>query len=72
MKQLRWTDHALRNLADRGIEKNDADQTLENPTWIVPNPPRRENRMRRYFDSRLQQEMLLQMLLRVVVEDTPI
>ncbi len=66
MRLLRWTTHALRSLSDRGIERSDAERAIEEPMWVVPDPPGREIRMRRYFDSSLQREMLL----RVVVEET--
>jgi hypothetical protein len=56
----------LPNLADREIDRVDADRTLEAPESIVPEPPNRRVFMRRYFDGALDQEMLL----RVVVEDT--
>ena len=42
-------------------------QTLAEPELIVPGHPPRQVLMRRYFDKLLQQEMLL----RIVVEDTP-
>lgn len=65
-QQLRWTEHAIQNLSDREIDRAEAEQTILEPTYVVPDPPGREIRMRRYFDSVLQQEMLL----RVVVEET--
>lgn len=66
MKPTRWSRHALRNLADREIDRADADKTLAEPELIVPGHPPRQVFMRRYFDKLLQQEMLL----RIVVEDT--
>ena len=65
MKPSRWTDHALQNLTDSEIERDNPEQTVEQPIWIIPDPPDRQIWMRRYFDSHLQQEMLL----RVVVEE---
>ncbi len=66
MKPIRWTSHALRNLVDREIERTEADRTLAQAEFIVPRQPPRLVYMRRYFDSLLQQEMLL----RVVIEET--
>lgn len=66
MKPIRWTLHALQNLTDREVERVEADKTLTQPEFIVPGQPLRLVYMRRYFDSLLQQEMLL----RVVIEET--
>ena len=66
MKPIRWTPHAVQNLVDREIERLEADRTLAQPEFIVPGQPPRLVYMRRYFDSTLQQEMLL----RVIIEET--
>ena len=66
MKPIRWSGHAAKNLADREIDRTEADKTLAEPELVVPGQPPRQVFMRRYFDKLLQQEMLL----RVVVEDT--
>ncbi len=66
MKPLRWSPHALNNLADREIDRAEAEKALEEPEFEVPGQPPRRLLMRRYFDQVLQQEMLL----RIVVEDT--
>jgi hypothetical protein len=60
----RWTDHALKNLIEREVDRTEAQRAIDEPTYVVPDPPDREIRMRRYFDAELDQEMLL----RVVVE----
>lgn len=65
MKPVRWTQHAMRNLVDREIDRLVADTTINEPECEVPDLPGRRILMRRYVDSILQQEMLL----RVVVED---
>jgi len=65
-KPVRWTDHALGNLASREIDRQEADGTLAHPESVVPGQPPRQVFMRRYFDKALQQEMLL----RIVVEET--
>jgi len=52
----------LENLVDR----EEAEKTLIDPEFIMPNQPQRSLVMRRYFDQVLQQEMLLI----IVVEDT--
>jgi len=66
MKPIRWTEHALRNLADREIDRAEADRTIAQPEFTVPDLPGRQIRMRRYFDEILGQIMLL----RVIVETT--
>jgi len=66
MKPIRWSGHAVKNLADREIDRTEADKTLAEPELVVPGQPPHQVFMRRYFDKLLQQEMLL----RVVVEDT--
>ena len=65
MKPMRWTNHALQNLVDREVERDEVDRTLVAPESVVPDLPGRRILMRRYFDQMLQQQMLL----RVVVED---
>ena len=65
MKPIRWTPHALQNLADREIDRLVAELTLNEPELSVPDPPGRHILMRRCFDGLLQQEMLL----RMVIED---
>ncbi len=53
------------NPADREIDRSIAEATLDDPEFSVPDPPDRQILMRRYFDSLLQQEMLL----RIIVEE---
>ena len=66
MKPIRWTLHAMQNLLDREIEQTEVDKTLAQPEFIAPGQFPRHIHMRRYFDSLLQQEMLL----RVIIEET--
>lgn len=66
MKPVRWSPHAIDNLADREIDRAAAEKTLANPEFVVPGQLPRLVLMRRYFDQVLQQEVLL----RMVVEDT--
>ncbi|MCX5893027.1 MAG: hypothetical protein NTW80_08670 [Deltaproteobacteria bacterium] len=54
------------NLVDREINREEAEKTLTDPEFIMPNQPQRSLLMRRYFDQILQQNMLLL----IVVEDT--
>ena len=68
MKPVRWSPHAIDNLADREIDREAAEKTLANPEFVGPGQLPRLVLMRRYFDQVLQQEMLL----RMVVEDTSI
>ena len=66
VKAVRWSSHALKNLIERDIERQQAERTLTTPEAVVPGQVGRKVFMRRYFDAMLQQEMLL----RVVVEET--
>jgi len=67
MKPVRWTPHALREIARREIDRADAEQTLRQPDAIIPTPPQRDFYQRRYLDKVLSETMLL----RVLVEETP-
>ena len=67
MKPLRWTSHALAALVDRDIDRAEVEQAIATPERSVVDPPRRAVLMRRYVDIRLGRQMLL----RVVVEETP-
>jgi hypothetical protein len=53
-------------LADREIDRREADATLEAPEYTVPEKGGRRIHMRRYLEGLLRQEMLL----RLVVEET--
>jgi len=65
MKPVRWTQHALQNLADREIDHAVADAVLARAEFEIPDPPGRRILMGRYDDLTLRQEMLL----RIIVED---
>jgi hypothetical protein len=67
VKPLRWTSHALVALTDRDIDRSEVEHTIAAPELSALDPPRRVMLMRRYFDGRLGRQMLL----RVVVEETP-
>lgn len=66
MKPIRWTPHALQNLVDREVARTETERALTQPEFIVPGQLPRLVYLRRYFDSLLQQEMLL----RVIIEET--
>jgi hypothetical protein len=66
VKSIRWSRHALRALAEREIDRAEADKALENPEFVVPGQSARQVFMHRYHDGVLQAEMLL----RVIVEET--
>jgi len=67
VKPIRWTVHAIQNLTSREISRQEADLALQAPEFIVnSNQSARQIFMKRYFDTILQQEMLI----RVVVEET--
>jgi hypothetical protein len=67
MKPLRWTAHALKGIADREIIRETAEHAIRSPEDTAPNLPGRVVRMRIYWDTDLEQEMLL----RCVVEEHP-
>ncbi len=69
MKLIRWTSHALKNLADREIDRSEAEKTLDQPEFVVPGPFSRHIFMRRYFDILLQQEMLLRIVIKETMEE---
>lgn len=62
MKPVRWSAHALRNLADREIPREEAELTVAKPEAVRLAPAPRRFMMRRYFDERLRQEMVLRLL----------
>ena len=66
MKPVRWTQHALDDLAARDISREDAEHTLAAPDRIAAGRPPRLIYQRRYHDALLGEEMLL----RVVIEET--
>lgn len=66
MKPVRWTPHALREIAKREIDRAEAELTLRQPDAIVPATPARQFYQRRYVDKTLNETMLL----RVLVEET--
>ena len=66
MKPVRWTPHALREIAGREIDRAEAELTLRRPDAIVPATPARHFYQRRYVDKTLNETMLL----RVLVEET--
>ncbi len=65
---MRWSAHALKNLTDREIPRAEAEAALANPEMSTPSRPGRRFLMRRYFDSNLEQEMLV----RLLVEESPL
>ena len=68
MKPIRWTDHALEELAKREVSREEAERALAAPDRTVPGNPPRAIYQRRYLDPLLGQEMLL----RLVVEETEV
>ncbi len=65
-KPTRWVAHALKNLLDREIPREQAEQALAQPERIGEGHRGRKVFMRSYFDERLGQQMLV----RVVVEES--
>jgi len=67
MKLFRISNHAEKEMIRREVDRAEVLRALEQPDKMVPGDPPRQIFMRRYFDETLQVEMLL----RVVVEETP-
>ena len=59
MKTVRWTLHALENLADREIDREEAEKTVNGPALTVAGHGNRTVFLRKYHDRVLGQEMLL-------------
>jgi hypothetical protein len=66
MREVRWLPRALTILADREVDRDEADTTLSNPEFVAAGQPGRTIYMRRYFDAPLGREMLL----RVIVDES--
>jgi len=68
LKPTRWISHALKSLTDREIPREQAERALAEPERIGEGHGGRKVFMRRYFDERLRQEMLV----RVIVQETDV
>jgi hypothetical protein len=66
VKRIRWTPHAKREATRREIHPGEAETAVSNPDSTAAVDLFRQVFMKRYFDSVLETEMLL----RVVVEET--
>ncbi len=51
MKEIRRSDHAVQNLANREIGRVQAEGTLAEPELVVPGRSPRQIVMRRYFEG---------------------
>ena len=67
MKHIHLPQHTVQNLSERKIPLKEVEKTLQQPEYIVDGYDGRKVFMRKYHDERLEQEMLL----RVVVEEYP-
>jgi len=65
LKTFRWSDHALSNLRDRRIDREEAEKVLREPAATTEGRWGREVLMGVYFDRELGERMLL----RIVVEE---
>jgi hypothetical protein len=70
MKPVRWTPYALKNLADREIDAQDAQRALVDPDFTRPTHLFRTMRARRYRDRILDQDMLLCLVIEETIEET--
>ena len=59
MKAIRWTRHALEALAEREIDREEAERTLTGPTSTLPGLGNRTVHVHKYHDRVLDQKMLL-------------
>ena len=59
MKAIRWTRHALEALAEREIDREEAERALSGSTPTLPGLGNRTVHMHKYHDGVLNQEMLL-------------
>ncbi|NQS98328.1 MAG: DUF4258 domain-containing protein [candidate division Zixibacteria bacterium] len=66
MKKLVWTHHAKENLLEREINAQEVYLTLKNPEIRQPGIKGRIILVRTYFDTSLNQKMLL----RLIIEET--
>ena len=66
MKPIRWTPHAKQEAARREIAAEEAEKTISRPDSVASADLFRRIFMRRYFDSVLETEMLL----RVIIDET--
>jgi uncharacterized protein DUF4258 len=66
MKPIRWSAHARKKAAKRELQEKEVERTIAKPDSIGLGQWQRRIFMRRYFDTILETEMLL----RVVVEET--
>ncbi|MHB0877892.1 MAG: DUF4258 domain-containing protein [Anaerolineae bacterium] len=67
---IRWSEHALANLAAREIDLSHALAAIEHPDLTVDEPPGRRVAMRRYLDPVLGREMLLRVVLEEAATET--
>jgi len=65
MKPVRWTAHAVASLADREIDRGEAERAIAAPDRTIPGQRGRQVLLRRFDDPILRQLMLLC----VVIED---
>jgi len=59
MKAVRWTRHALEALAEREIDREDAERALGGSTPTLPGLGNRTVHVHKYHDRVLNQQMLL-------------
>ena len=65
MTTCRWSEHALSNLTDRSIDREEAERILLGPAKTVEGRWGRKVLMGTYFDRELGERMLL----RIVIEN---
>ena len=59
MKAIRWTSHALEALAEREIDREEAERALTGSTPTLPELGNRTVHVHKYHDRVVDQEMLL-------------
>jgi hypothetical protein len=68
LRPIRWSPHAEERLAAREVEETDVHLTIVDPEFVVQGVPPRRIHMRRFVNADSGKAMLL----RVIIEETPI
>ena len=69
-KNTIFLPHAIKRYRGRGIKDEHLELTLNDPTWIIPTQPDgRKIHMRKFFDERLEKEVLLRVVFDEIIEE---
>jgi len=70
VKRVRWTPHALEALAEREIERAEAERTVSEPLAVQPARRGRKLYVRGYHDGSLDRDMALCVVIEETEEET--